>query len=117
MDDTYALPLLAVSQPCQPSFPVVVDKTLDSGDNLIKIGQIPRVVRHPLVLYGAALVNDKDGALGQTFEASQVFVLNPILGNDLFVVIAQQGKIDAYLLGECLVAKGSIGADANDFGI
>ena len=76
---------------------VVADKVLECGDDLIEIGQGCRVVCDPLVRYRAILLDDKDGALGQPLEAGQVLVLDPILGNDLFVVIAQEGEIDPHL--------------------
>ena len=87
---------------------------LNCGDDLIQIGQNPGVVCHPFIFYSAVLVDDENGAFGQAFEAGQVFVLNPILGDDLFIVIAQEGEIEPYLFGKCLVAEGAIRADANN---
>jgi len=87
---------------------------LNCGDDHIQIGQGRRVIRYPLIFYSSVLVNDEDGTLGQTFEAGQIFVLDPILGDDFFVVIAQEGEIQPHLFGKCLVAKGAIGTDAND---
>ena len=88
---------------------------LHRGDNLIQIGQGRRVVSNPLICYSAVLIDDENGTLGQTFEASQIFVLDAILGDDLFVVIAQEGEIQPYLFGKCLVAKRAIGTYANYF--
>ena len=62
---------------------------LNRGDNLIQIGHDRRVIGHPLIFHSAVLVDDEDGALGQTSEAGQIFVLDPIPGDNLFVVIAQ----------------------------
>jgi hypothetical protein len=36
------------------------------------------------------------------------------LGNDLFVVVAQEREIQPHLFGKSLVAKRSISADANN---
>jgi hypothetical protein len=88
---------------------------LNRGDNLIQIGQGRRVVGNPLICYSAVLVNDEDGTFGQTFEAGQIFVLDPILGDDLFVVIAQEREIQPHFFGKCLVAKRAIGTYANYF--
>ena len=90
---------------------------LNRGNDLIQIGQNPRVVRHPFIFYNAVLVDDENGAFGQAFEAGQVFVLNPILGDDLFIVIAQEGEIEPHLFGKCLVAEGAIRTDANNLGV
>ncbi len=76
---------------------------LNRGNDLIQIGQNPRIIRHPFIFYSAVLVDDEDGAFGQAFESGQVFVLNPILGDDLFIVIAQEGEIQP--LGSTEVVK------------
>jgi hypothetical protein len=90
---------------------------LNRGDDIIQIGQGSWVVGNPLVYHHAVLVDDENGTLGQAFEAGQIFVLDAILGNDLFVVIAQQGEIQPYLFGKCVVAEGTIGTYANDLSV
>jgi len=90
---------------------------LNRGDNIIQIGHGRRVIGHPLIFYRAVPVNDKDGALGQTFEAGQIFVLDPILRDDLFVVIAQESEIQSHLFSKRLVAKRAIGTYANYFSV
>ena len=90
---------------------------LNGVDHLIEVGQGRRVVGNPLICYRPVLINDENGTLGQAFEAGQIFVLDAILWDDLFVVIAQQREIHPYLFGKCLVAKGTIGTYADNLSI
>ncbi len=90
---------------------------LNGVDNLIEVGQGRRVVGNPLIRDSAVLINDEYGTLGRTFVAGQIFVLDAILRDDLFVVIAQQGEIHPYLFSKCLVAKGTIGTYADNLSI
>ena len=88
---------------------------LNRGDNLIQIGHDRGVIGYPLIFDSAVLVNDEDGALGQTFEACKIFVLDPILGDNFFVVITQEREIHPHLFGKCLVAKRAISTYTNYF--
>src|SRR3990172_1948969 len=61
-------------------------------------------------------VQDKDRPLGRRVsrQPRQIGELDAIRRDDLACIVTQEGKVDLVLLGEGLIGKGSIHADAED---
>src|SRR3989304_6850918 len=96
--------------------PMALLDLLDCLLDLLVIRLLRRVIGDPHIPDPPRSVQDKDRPLSRRVsrQPRQIGELDVIRRDDLACIVTQEGKVDLVLLGEGLIGKGSIHADAED---